>query len=316
MATLFKNPFKNSKLKAFIVFLFLASVFWMLTKFSKQDVASVVATITYVRIPEGTMLTENNPQEFSFNLAATRFDFLDYVFKKPNITIDVSSFFNANKNQARVDGAALEKLLLKQVVNDGRITQLSLPGFIIELEQLNFKKVRVQPEVSIGYEIGFDALGALKIEPDSVVIRGSKKVLDTINVVKTTWVVLKDISESITENIPVQPWKESALTITPKTVTISQGVSEYSQKIIMVPVSIINQPLQGSFRLLPASVRVAFNVPVNRFNDVTAQDFKIVCDYISRDIEDNFMIPIIKKMPTDITGVEMETKKIDLLIFK
>jgi hypothetical protein len=316
MATLFKNPFKNSKLKAFIVFLFLASVFWMLTKFSKQDVASVVATITYVRIPEGTMLTENNPQEFSFNLAATRFEFLGYVFKKPNITIDVSSFFNANKNQARVDGAALEKLLLKQVVNDGRITQLSLPGFIIELEQLNFKKVRVQPEVSIGYEIGFDALGALKIEPDSVVIRGSKKVLDTINVVKTTWVVLKDISESITENIPVQPWKESALTITPKTVTISQGVSEYSQKIIMVPVSIINQPLQGSFRLLPASVRVAFNVPVNRFNDVTVHDFKIVCDYISRDIEDNFMIPIIKEKPTDITGVEMETKKIDLLIFK
>jgi hypothetical protein len=316
MATLFKNPFKNSKLKAFIVFLFLASVFWMLTKFSKQDVASVVATITYVRIPEGTMLTENNPQEFSFNLAATRFEFLGYVFKKPNITIDVSSFFNANKNQARVDGAALEKLLLKQVVNDGRITQLSLPELIIELEQLNFKKVRVQPDVSIGYEIGFDALGALKIEPDSVVIRGSKKVLDTINVVKTTLVVLKDISESITENILVQPWKESALTITPKTVTFSQGVSEYSQKIIMVPVSIINQPLQGSFRLLPASVRVAFNVPVNRFNDVTVHDFKIVCDYISRDIEDNFMIPIIKEKPTDITGVEMETKKIDLLIFK
>ena len=59
MAKTFKNPFKNSKLKAFIVFLFLASVFWMLTKFSKQDVASVVATISYVNIPQGYMLKEN-----------------------------------------------------------------------------------------------------------------------------------------------------------------------------------------------------------------------------------------------------------------
>ena len=59
MAKTFKNPFKNSKLKAFIVFLFLASVFWMLTKFSKQDVASVVTTISYVNIPQGFILNEN-----------------------------------------------------------------------------------------------------------------------------------------------------------------------------------------------------------------------------------------------------------------
>ena len=84
----------------------------------------------------------------------------------------------------------------------------------------------------------------------------------------------------------------------------------------MVPVSIINQPLQGSFKLLPATIKVAFNVPVNRFNDVTVKDFKIVCDYRSRDIEENFMIPIIKESPADVTAVEMETKKIDLLIFK
>ena len=316
MATLFKNPFKNSKLKAFVVFLVLASVFWMLTKFSKQDVASVVATITYVGVPEGTMLTKNNPQEFSFNLAATRFEFLGYVFNKPNITIDVNSFFKDNKNQARVDGAALEKLILNQVVDDGRITQLSLPELIIELEQLNFKKLPVKVDLSIDYKIGFDALGTLKVQPDSVVIRGSKKVLDTIKVVKTRWVSLKDISEPIKENFLLQPWRDTAITITPKIVSIFQDVSEYSQKIIMVPVSIINQPLQGSFKLLPATIKVAFNVPVNRFNDVTVKDFKIVCDYRSRDIEENFMIPIIKESPADVTAVEMETKKIDLLIFK
>ena len=84
MAKTFKNPFKNSKLKAFIVFLFLASVFWMLTKFSKQDVASVGATISFVNIPQGYMLDENTIQDFSFNVNATRFEFLGYVFKKPS----------------------------------------------------------------------------------------------------------------------------------------------------------------------------------------------------------------------------------------
>ena len=316
MAKTFKNPFKNSKLKAFIVFLFLASVFWMLTKFSKQDVASVGATISFVNIPQGYMLDENTIQDFSFNVNATRFEFLGYVFKKPSIKIDVGAFFNEIANTARVDGAALEKLILNQVVDDGFVTQLSLPELMITLEPLSFKKVPILGQVSISYDVGFDAMGPLQIKPDSVTITGSKQLLDTIVSITTTPLELFDISASFRQAISVESISNATATISPKTVTISQNVSEFSQKILMIPVTMINQPSQGNFKLLPASIRVAFNVPVDRFNEITLEDFTIICDYNSRDREDNFMIPVVQQMPANITGVEMETKKIDLLIFK
>ena len=316
MAKTFKNPFKNSKLKAFIVFLFLASVFWMLTKFSKQDVASVGATISYVNIPQGYMLDENTIQDFSFNVNATRFEFLGYVFKKLSIKIDVGAYFNETTKTARVDGAALEKLILNQVVDDGFVTQLSLPELMITLEPLSFKKVPILGQVSISYDVGFDAMGPLQIKPDSVTITGSKQLLDTIVSITTTPLELFDISASFRQVISVESISNSTATISPKTVTISQNVSEFSQKILMVPVTMINQPSQGNFKLLPASIRVAFNVPVDRFNEITLEDFTIICDYNSRDREDNFLIPVVQQMPANITGVEMETKKIDLLIFK
>jgi hypothetical protein len=316
MAKIFKNPFMNSKLKAFIVFLFLASVFWMLTKFSKQDVASVGATISYVNIPQGYMLDENTIQDFSFNVNATRFEFLGYVFKKLSIKIDVGAYFNETTKTARVDGAALEKLILNQVVDDGFVTQLSLPELMITLEPLSFKKVPILGQVSISYDVGFDAMGPLQIKPDSVTITGSKQLLDTIVSITTTPIELSDISASFRQVISVESISNSTATISPKTVTISQNVSEFSQKILMVPVTIINQPSQGNFKLLPASIRVAFNVPVDRFNEITLEDFTIICDYNSRDREDNFLIPVVQQMPANITGVEMETKKIDLLIFK
>ncbi|MDC1312495.1 YbbR-like domain-containing protein [Flavobacteriaceae bacterium] len=316
MARTFKNPFKNSKLKAFVVFLFLASVFWMLTKFSKQDVGSVVTTINYVNIPQGFMLNENTPEDFSFNVNATRFEFLGYVFKKPNIKIDVGAYFNESTNTATVDGAALEKLILKQVVDAGFVTQLSLPEVILNLEQLSSKKVPVVSQVSISYNIGFDGLGARQINPDSITITGSRQMLDTIFSVKTTPLELLDISASFAQDILLQSWPSAAVTISPKKVTISQKVSEFSQKILMVPVTMINQPPQGNFKLLPASIRVAFNVPVAQFNEIVPADFTIICDYNTRDVEDNFVIPLVTQMPANITGVEMETKKIDLLIFK
>ena len=316
MARTFKNPFKNSKLKAFVVFLFLASVFWMLTKFSKQDVTSVVTTINYVNIPQGFMLNENTPEDFSFNVNATRFEFLGYVFKKPNIKIDVGAYFNESTNTATVDGAALEKLILKQVVDAGFVTQLSLPELILNLDQLSSKKVPVVSQVSISYNIGFDGLGARQINPDSITITGSRQMLDTIFSVKTTPLELLDISASFAQDILLQSWPTGAVSISPNNVIISQKVSEFSQKILMVPVTMINQPPQGNFKLLPASIRVAFNVPVAQFNEIVPADFTIICDYNTRDVEDNFVIPLVTQMPANITGVEMETKKIDLLIFK
>tara|TARA_B110000879_G_scaffold68878_1_gene96369 strand:- start:2170 stop:3120 length:951 start_codon:yes stop_codon:yes gene_type:complete len=316
MARTFKNPFKNSKLKAFVVFLFLASVFWMLTKFSKQDVGSVVTTINYVNIPQGFMLNENTPEDFSFNVNATRFEFLGYVFKKPSIKIDVAAYFNKTTNIARVDGAALEKLILKQVVDAGFVTQLSLPELILNLEQLSSKKVPVVAQVFISYDVGFDGLGPRQINPDSITITGSRQMLDTIFSVKTTPLELLNISASFAQDILLQSWPTGAVSNSPNNVIISQKVSEFSQKILMVPVTMINQPPQGNFKLLPASIRVAFNVPVAQFNEIVPANFTIICDYNTRDVEDNFVIPVVTQMPANITGVEMETKKIDLLIFK
>ena len=159
-------------------------------------------------------------------------------------------------------------------------------------------------------------MGAKQTKPDSVTITGSKKILDTIFSVTTLPLDLLDVSASFVQDVSLQSWPNASVTISPKRVTISQEVSEFSQKIIMVPVSMINQPSQGNFKLLPASIRVAFNVPVAKFNEIFPEDFTIICDYNARDVEDNFMIPVIQQMPNDITGVETETKKIDLLIFK
>lgn len=316
MAKTYKNRFKNSKLKAFIVFLFLASFFWVLTKFSKKEVGSVGVSIRYVHIPKGFMLDDNTVADLSFNVNATRFEYLGYVFKKPSIKIDVSAYFNETTNTARVGGAALEKLILNQVVNDGFITQLSIPELNLNLQALSSKKVPVLGQLSVSYLVGFDALGAKQIKPDSVSITGPKQLLDTIFSVTTAPLQLSDISASFSEQIYIESLSNSSVDISPKTVTLSQAVSEFSQKILMVPVTMINQPLQGNFKLLPASIRVACNIPVAKFNEITPEDFTIICDYNTRDIEDNFMIPVIEKKPANITGVEMETKKIDLLIFK
>jgi hypothetical protein len=102
MSKRFYNPFTNSKLKGIFFFLLLATVFWVLTKFSKQYTATASATIHYLNIPEATQIKDDNLKKIDFNLTTSGFEFLYYKFKKPIIDIDLKNFYIAGeKNTAQ-----------------------------------------------------------------------------------------------------------------------------------------------------------------------------------------------------------------------
>ena len=78
MSKRFYNLFKNSKLKGIFFFLLLATVFWVLTKFSRQYTATAKATIHYLNIPEATQIKDDNLKKIDFNLTTSGFEFLYY----------------------------------------------------------------------------------------------------------------------------------------------------------------------------------------------------------------------------------------------
>ena len=84
----FKN-YKNSKVKWFLFFLFLATIFWVLTKFSREFTTTLQARINYENIPETAALSEKNINSIAFDLTANGFEILFYKFKKPTIDVEV-----------------------------------------------------------------------------------------------------------------------------------------------------------------------------------------------------------------------------------
>ncbi|GEQ86648.1 hypothetical protein ULMS_21560 [Patiriisocius marinistellae] len=274
------------------------------------------ANIEYVNVPTDKLLANDNLSTLTFDLQSNKFEAIYYGTKTPIIRVDVGAYLVSSKKKAIVDKATLELLILNQVNKNLTIRNISVNELEINLDDIETKKVPVKPITSITFKNGFDGVGAAKINPDSILLKGPLKLLDSISEISTIKFNRDNIDKSLRVKIPLNPLISNDVFMEETSITYALKVEEFSQKIVTVPVKLINAPQSGSIKLIPNRVEVDFTVSLSLFNEIRAEDFKVICDYAKRNSEENFMIPEIVTFPKEIKDAELTTKKIDFLIFK
>lgn len=300
----------------FFFFLLLAIIFWALTKFSKENTAKITANLNYNNVPENYLLGDDNSSEISFDITSNGFDFLVYKLKKPTVTLDVSKYFNEETKKAIVGKDALKEEIGLQINYKDEIRNINKSDMQIQLQGIQSKKVPVIIQFEGSYRKGFRPTDTIHAEPDSVLVMGPNRFLDSITGVATSEVILNNIQKNITEEADLLPLGYTQLATKTKKVVLRQQVKEFAQKKISLPVTVENVPKGISLKLIPTTVTITCVVPIEHFAMVTKNDFKVVCNYAERNSEENFLTPVLLASPIHAKNVEILPKKIDFLIFK
>lgn len=316
MAKGFMKSSKNLKVKRFFFFLFVAAIFWILTKFSREFTTSMVAKIQYENIPETTALADKNLRNITFDLTANGFEILFYKFKKPTIDIQVSKFYDKEKDHFIITKNELTRMVSSNFNRNLAIKNISVEALKVALDPIVLKKVRVLPKSKITFKDGFKPIDSLKIKPDSVIISGPAGSLKNINAIPTEMISLENIEKDISKTVKLYDNNTAIVSVKPNKVLVSLRVAEFSQGSFTLPVEVINLPPDLEIKLVPASVTVTYDVSVNDFSEISKENFRVICDYSKRNKTENFMLPTLDKMPPNIRNVVFEPKKIDFFIFK
>lgn len=306
---------KNSKWKSFLFFLFLASLFWLLTKISKEFIAPVSATIVFMNVPETVSIKETNADEITFNLFTNGYEFLGYKLKQPSINVDVSKFENEN-NTIRISNDELLKEINEQFPSTRAVNTLNLDVLTLKVDPIVRKKVPVKVNNKVTYKNGFRLIGAIAVSPDSVFVSGPQKNVAEIDSVNTETVLLDLLEDNISEKVNIIVPQMAGISVSNKTITASWVVKEIAQKEFEIPVQVINKPSGVIIKIIPNRVKIKVDVTLDHFNDITANDFEIFCDYDERNTDENFMIAHLRKKTEWVEHIELATQKIDFLIFK
>lgn len=303
----------RGNLRSFIFFLFLATLFWFLTKFSKEYAADVTTTVAFLNIPEGTIVQENAQQEVPLNLEASGFEFLFYKLKMPKIPVDLSTINPDENGNWRLNKSQIEALATKAFKHPVR-AQLPESGISLALDALGKRKVPVKANLDFVLEDGFAVVDSLIIHPDSITFIGPKIQLQGISLAQTEFKELTAVNKDVEGQLSIQiPNGVKQLKATPEQVNYSLKVAEFIETELLIPISLVNVPDGANIKLFPSTIKVTYRINFDDYKKVSASDFKIICDFEQVAPNSNIVIPELVTQPEAASQVNLATSQVEFI---
>lgn len=325
-----ESPFKSvlHKIKAFLrrqkwreafiffCFFLLSLGFWALQSLQQEYEIGITIPVKYKNIPADISLVGEVPEEIRVQVRDKGSVLLNYSFGRKFVPIECN--FKGVNTLSESGSFILQQKDIESDIQKQLIASTSLVSYSPHQIDLRFSK-RAQKEVAVLFngrvstEQGYQFSGDITIEPAYVMMYAAGTMLDTIMQIETDYVEFKKATKTITRVLPLQKIKGAAYD--PESVTITIPIEEFTEKELEIPIVVKDVPNQYILRLFPASVKVLSNIPLSRFNEVTADQFEIVVPFDS--LEQNLSgIHTIEltEMPDWINSASIRPDRIEFII--
>ncbi|MGB5428959.1 CdaR family protein, partial [Eudoraea sp.] len=199
----------------------------------------------------------------------------------------------------------------------GSITLLEVDRdtLFLDFYKVESKEVPISPNIRLNPAQNYLVEGKLKIEPSLISISGPKKELDLINSASTSEVELNEITEDFSIVVDlVLPEELKNSELSEKKVRISGNVFRFSEKLIEIPVEVINLPEGTQIKTFPNTISVLCKARIDRLKDISPMDFKVVANFQEQRGENqNLQVSLIEK-PKDVYSVQLMKNEVEFIL--
>ncbi len=308
----------NRKIKVFLFFLVLSGIIWMLIELSKSFVTPVVFSVEYTDLPKDKMVQKKPLSELELQIKAPGFMLLKYKFKKRKIILSLKNiskrksvyFILPNKQISSLNTQFSSEIEIMGVLRD---------TIFIEIGNSISKIVPINPKLDIQYKAGYNLVEKLKITPDSVIVSGSKKLIDSITGISMSPLKLNDVYEDIDMELSLNsPYKAGQIKMSAIKVKVSGKVEKFTEGTFKIPVSIINVPFGVKVTTFPKEIEVIYQAGLSNFSKITQNDVSVVFDYkqYENDTLITYLTPVIAQQSDLIYALKINPPQLEFLIEK
>ena len=258
-----KSFFFSKDVLSFLLFLILSASFWFVNVLDKVRETTIDIPIRYVSVPQNIEFTNNVPISIKVSVRDNGKELLNYSRKnnKP-IAINFNRQFYQNGTIV-VSADEIRQVLIRYLSPTTAITQIQPDSLVVAYRKLETRNVRVQLEKHISLAQQYVLDENIVVEPSQVAVVGAGMLFDTLSFVKTNVLELHNLKDTVTRVVKIKPI--AGLRFVPDEVKVKLNVERFTEKRIVVPVTVINCPDDIVLRIFPSQVELSFNVPMSRF---------------------------------------------------
>lgn len=301
-----------------MIFIVVSLFFWFLTKLSKEYQNTLKVNVNYTNIPLDRIIKNKIPSQLDLNVTASGFKLLYAKLVSPTIDVECSNLKGRGNDTFLIDFEDQRTKIQNQLSNGIALNYFEPTSIEVGFDQMENKKVKVHPDVSINFKDSYDMYGKEMVTPDSILVSGPKSILDTLTFIRTEKLELVDVEKDISEAIKIGlEYKEKSIVFKETNVQYEIQVDKFTEGNLEIPFTIINEPEDNSITTFPNTIKLTYKVGLSDYNKVNKSLFLIECDYKeSIDNGLNFLIPKIVKAPNFIKDLHINTQKIDFFLKK
>ncbi len=310
-----ENIPSSKKLAVFSVFIIISSILWFLNALSENYNDYIEITYTYSNFPEDKGILGELPSKTKIEVNTTGFVLIKfkYLYHQPIINIDVNKSTEQKNGKLIFIDNNVKKIINNNIGNRIEIIQTGFANKTFKLSKLKTKYVPIKPLITINFAKQHRLTKDIVIFPNKIKVSGYKSVIDTITEVYTNKITINNLNTN--KIITLELNKNSNLRYSNDSVKISIFTEKFTEKVIEIPIKIINNPNSVKINLLENNIKIKFNINVQNYDKIEASQFKAIIDYnkISKN-NSNFADVNLVKYPKEIKKINYYPKKIKFFI--
>ncbi|NND14708.1 MAG: YbbR-like domain-containing protein [Eudoraea sp.] len=308
-----RQGLNQRKVQIFLLFLVVAFLLRSVSKLSEEYTKQSTFWISYSSQPDSIRILPSTRDQVPVRLKGSGFTFLAYSLNPKAIKLDLSDV-NFRNNTYYVPSSAFEGQIRDQLSGSMQLLDVGIDTLFIECIAVIEKEVPVEVRGSYSATQNHLIDGPVKILPKTVTLVGPRTEIDTIKKVRTLAVEHLDLTEDFNfKEELIVPENLLHTTISPSQVEITGTVYKFSEKLIDVPVTVLNVPAGMEIKTFPEQVQVLCRAKLDRLKTLTASDFTVSADYNTVQKEQLLQVSI-QEQPKDIPSAQLLDTHLEFIL--
>lgn len=303
------------KINIFLRCLVISFVAWLLIAVSNEYTYTVKAGIQYVNMPEKRAFHQLQSDTVSVRLRMNGWHVLLSKLRldTTNIQVDLSGLNSRNyilfSNQIG--------FINRQFAAEKRVISVSPDTLYFDFSKQTQKKVPIKVPTNITFKKQYGFIGETRVNPSMVTITGPAEDVSVIEYLETDTIKGDLVFTDIRTVANINKHHKTNITIYPRMSEVVIPVGELTEKIIEVPIKIINGSKYISVRTVPSKVSLTVLVSLKDYSKWTASDFEAVVDMENWEDRHVKSLPVrITKVPEFVQTVKIEPQNVDFFVRK
>ncbi|NEU08071.1 YbbR-like domain-containing protein [Flavihumibacter sp. R14] len=309
------SKLERRRLSLFFFCLILAIGAWMFFALSNRYVYEASTLVKYSNFPQNKAFHPLQSDTVKLQVEGTGWQllFAKLRINPQSVTMNLRDLNKRNY----VSFSDQLSLINQQFASDQKVISVQPDTLYFDFSARSVKKVPVRVVKDILFKNQYDVSDKIQLIPEYVTVSGPFDDLVQIDVWETEKLRLKDISGTISANIPLKKPEGANINIYPSVIDVKIPVDEFTEMSMDIPVKVRNNKSYRDIKLLPDKVKVTYMVALSNVTKIERASFEASANLADWTQKNYNQLPVtLGKFPEYCKIIKIEPQAIDFLILK